>query len=67
MQKSEFLKTGLEAAKNAEDIIMQHYDSGKLDTELKDDMSPVTVADKEAEKIIIETIRSKFPEHSILG
>ncbi|MCK5043278.1 MAG: inositol-phosphate phosphatase [Candidatus Aenigmarchaeota archaeon] len=67
MQNSEFLKTGLEAAKKAEDIIMQHYDSGKLDTELKDDMSPVTIADKEAEKIIIETIRSRFPEHSILG
>ncbi len=67
MQKSEFLKTALEAVKKAEDIIMQYYASGKLDTELKEDMSPVTVADKEVEKAIIETIRSRFPEHSILG
>ena len=67
MEKSEFLKVGLEAVKKAEDIIMQHYVSDKLDTELKDDMSPVTVADREAEKAIIEIIQLRFPDHSILG
>ena len=66
MEKSEFLKTGLEAAKKAEEIILKYY-SDEIRAELKEDMSPVTVADREAEKAIIEIIRLKFPDHSILG
>jgi histidinol phosphatase-like enzyme (inositol monophosphatase family) len=34
---------------------------------LKDDLSPVTVADKEAEQAIIELIKKNYPEHGIQG
>ena len=64
--QSEFLSTAIQASKNAEKIIMQYY-SEDIKVEIKKDMTPVTIADKKAEKIIIKTIMSKFPDHEILG
>ncbi|HSX09456.1 MAG TPA: inositol monophosphatase [Candidatus Saccharimonadales bacterium] len=61
-----FLEVGLEAAKKAEAII-QYYASEKIRATLKKDQSPVTVADKEAEDIIIKIIKENFPDHGILG
>jgi len=66
MEQSKFLKIGMHAAKEAEKVIMKHY-SGNIGVEFKGDKTPVTAADREAEKVIIETIKSKFPEHSTLG
>jgi histidinol-phosphatase len=64
--KSKFLEVGLEAVKKAEEIIKKYY-LGEVETSLKDNGSPVTVADKEAEKVIRETISSVFPDHMFLG
>ncbi len=66
MQQSEFLKVALEAAKKAEEVIMKYY-SDDIRVTLKSDQSPVTIADVEAEKAIIETIREAFPNHGFLG
>jgi len=66
MEQTQFLKTALIAAKKAEEVIMKYY-SGEIRSELKGDETPVTAADREAEKVIAETIKSKFPKHSILG
>lgn len=64
--RKDFLKVALEAVEKAEKVIMHYYlEEGRM--ELKPDQSPVTIADKEAEKIIIGTIRKKFPDHSFLG
>lgn len=60
-----FLKTALEAAKKAEATIMKYY--GNTETLLKEDQTPVTAADIEAEKVIVETIKNTFPDHGILG
>ncbi len=66
MTRSEFLRVALEAVKKAEKIIMKYY-SEDIRAKLKPDQSPVTIADIEAEKIIIETIKRKFPEHGFYG
>jgi len=66
MQKSEFLCTALEAAKQAQKIIMDYY-TGEIKVDIKPDMTPVTLADSGAEKIIINTIKQKFPEHGFIG
>lgn len=66
MNKSEFLTVAIEAAKNAEDIIMK-YHSEDLSWDRKSDHSPVSIADTEAEKIIIKTIKSSFPSHNFIG
>lgn len=64
--QSEFIKVALDAAKKAEDIILSYY-NGDIDVELKDDETPVTFADREAEKVIRETIKHIFPDHGFLG
>jgi inositol-phosphate phosphatase / L-galactose 1-phosphate phosphatase / histidinol-phosphatase len=39
----------------------------ELPVEIKDDRSPVTVADKQAELRMRELVRERFPEHAIFG
>ena len=61
LNRSQFLSAALQAVSNAETVIMDYY-SGGIASELKTDGTPVTVADTEAERIIIETIvRANFP------
>ena len=43
------------------------YFGRTIDTEFKTDDSPVTVADKEAERLIRERIEAAYPQHGILG
>ncbi len=63
---SQFLTVALEAAKNAEEIITAYY-TDDMKVELKDDETPVTLADRRAEKVIRETIKQAFPDHGFLG
>ena len=63
---SQFLKVALEAAKNAEEIITAYY-TDDMKVELKEDETPVTLADRGAEKVIRETIKQAFPDHGFLG
>ena len=63
---SQFLTVALEAAKNAEEIITAYY-TDDIKVELKDDETPVTLADRGAEKVIRETIKRAFPDHGFLG
>lgn len=63
---SEFLKTALRAAQNADAITMKYYREGAA-VEIKADRTPVTIADKEAERVIIATIKESHPDHGFLG
>ena len=63
---SQFLKVALEAAKNAEEVITAYY-TDDMEVELKEDETPVTLADRGAEKVIRETIKQAFPDHGFLG
>ncbi|MGL5955465.1 MAG: inositol monophosphatase family protein [Brevinema sp.] len=47
-------------------IIKQGFNSLQR-VEWKDDVDPVTESDREAERVIRETISAHFPEHAILG
>ena len=44
-----------------------NYFRKSFETEIKDDQSPVTNADREAESVIRERIRKHFPGHGIVG
>jgi histidinol-phosphatase len=66
-QKSEFLEVGLRAAKEAEKVLLKYFNEGGLEERLKKDGSPVTKADTEAQKVIIDIIRTVFPDHEFLG
>jgi fructose-1,6-bisphosphatase/inositol monophosphatase family enzyme len=43
------------------------YQTRGVIPEEKDDLSPVTIADKEAEKLMVARIREIFPDDGILG
>jgi len=48
------------------EIILKYYQMS-YDVEVKNDNSPVTIADREAEKFIRDKVMKVFPEHGIIG
>jgi len=60
------LSVALEAAKEAAKIIMEIYNSNDLGIEIKDDNSPVTKADKAADKLISSILKKNFPNYGLL-
>ena len=61
-----FLKTALAAAEAASAETMKYY-RGAFEVELKEDQTPVTVADRRAEDIIRDRLLGAFPEHGFFG
>ncbi|MEJ8567056.1 inositol monophosphatase family protein [Elongatibacter sediminis] len=61
-----FVETALEAATAAAEVIRRYY-RGEFEVEIKSDDSPVTVADRESERVIRECLLSAFPEHGFYG
>ena len=59
------LEAAIQAGLLAKEKILEFYHS-KLDVEIKEDNSPVTIADKTADKIIREYLHEKFPFHAFL-
>jgi histidinol phosphatase-like enzyme (inositol monophosphatase family) len=55
-----------ECAELSGSVAFSHYRKG-VAVELKDDGSPVTIADRSAEETVREWIRSRFPADGILG
>jgi len=66
MSQSEFLTVALEAARAAEKVIRHYYDSD-VEVTMKEDYSPVTIADVETEKTIKKIILGAFPDHGFYG
>ncbi len=66
MSQSEFLTVALEAARAAEKVIKQYYETD-VEVTMKEDYSPVTVADVETEKTIKNIILGAFPDHGFYG
>ena len=60
------LQVAIAAAKAGGEVALSYFRT-KLEVERKADDSPVTVADRECERRIIEVLREAFPEHAILG
>ena len=56
------IDTLIELAIEAGITIREIYDSGKYSTSIKSDRSPVTTADKEANKIILRGLKQQFPD-----
>lgn len=60
------LEAAIAAARAGGEVALRHFGSN-LAVECKEDSSPVTVADREAERRIVEVLRGFFPEYGILG
>ena len=61
-----YLETALSAARAAAQVALAYY-RGEFDVEIKEDQTPVTVADKKAEEAIRSTLLGAFPEHGFYG
>lgn len=61
-----FLQAAIEAARAAEAVIRRHYARG-VEVALKQDSSPVTIADIESERAIIDVLARAFPGHGFYG
>lgn len=59
------LKSMIEAGKLAQEKILEIYNNG-FDVEIKEDNSPVTIADKTADKMISSYLLEKFPSYAML-
>ena len=55
------------AATEAGKAIMNVYNSGEINVEYKDDRSPLTEADRQANKIIVRMLSGAFPDYAILS
>ena len=63
---NEYLEFAKELAKKA-GIIMKEYFYKNNQIEYKSDKSPVTIADKLINKMVIEEVKKKYPNHGIDG
>ena len=60
------LDAAVDFAREAGDLTLRWY-GGVVDSDPKNDGSPVTVADRSAEELIRERIAERFPDHGVLG
>lgn len=67
MNFSKELSKCIEACHIASKVILEIYNSNCFNTEIKDDNSPVTKADKESNEIICKILKDNFPLYSILS
>ncbi|MGH7323080.1 MAG: inositol monophosphatase family protein [Candidatus Rokuibacteriota bacterium] len=60
------LEAAVAAARAAGEVALTYYRGGFAVT-FKPDLTPVTQADREAEQVIVETLRRAFPDDGFLG
>jgi histidinol-phosphatase len=60
------LQAALHAARYAGQTVLRYRKQG-VTAEVKSDASPVTIADKESEKLIVASLKRAFPEDGFLG
>lgn len=66
LKLDDLLKFAIEITTRAGNLTLKYYHSD-IAVETKSDLSPVTVADKQAEELLRFEIEKKFPDHRILG
>jgi histidinol phosphatase-like enzyme (inositol monophosphatase family) len=62
----ELLDLALSAAREAGDVTLQYFQKNPA-VEIKADLSPVTIADRESERVLRQRIERRFADHGILG
>jgi histidinol-phosphatase len=67
MADDKLLAVAKDAIDGSQKVIVDFYNKSEILVSIKDDNSPVTQADKTAEKIIVEVIRKTFPDHNFIG
>lgn len=61
------LEAAKDAAVKAGEAIMEIYQNGDFQIEMKSDASPLTLADKQSNDIIVNLLKKAFPQYAILS
>lgn len=61
------LALAIDAAKQAGDLTLRYFQRANYSVEQKGDGSPVTTADREAERLIRRLVAGRFPSDGVLG
>lgn len=64
---SEFQQFAEATAREAGQLTLEYFQTDKAAPEFKGDDTPVTIADRNAEKLIRERIEASYPDHQIVG
>lgn len=67
MDLRHFLDFAVETAYEAGRLTLGYFRTGAARPEFKDDDTPVTAADREAERLMRDRITKKYPGHAIVG
>jgi len=62
-----YLQFAEETAREAGKLTLEYFRTDAAKPEFKSDDTPVTIADRKAEKLIRERIQDSFPDHQIIG
>jgi histidinol-phosphatase len=63
----EYLDFAAQSAYEAGRLTLGYFRTGEMRPELKPDDTPVTAADREAERLIRARIGAKYPRHAIVA
>lgn len=64
---NEYLQFAKSLAKQAGKIMEHYFELEEKGVAIKSDTTPVTLADTEINSLVIKEVKSRFPEHGILG
>lgn len=67
IQQEEYIQFAKNLAHQAGDIMLTYFRAKSLVTEWKEDNTPVTIADKQINALVIDSVKSTYPEHGVLG
>src|SRR5699024_2569032 len=63
----ELLQTAVDFLREAGEFTLRHFRNPEVEVESKGDGTPVTIADRGAERLLRERIEAAFPDDGILG
>jgi len=63
----EYLEFAKGLAEDAGKIMLKYFRTDSLQTNIKDDLTPVTLADTEVNSMVISRVKEKYPGHGVLG
>src|SRR5690606_26788011 len=66
-EKTEYLSFAKQLAIEAGAIMHKYHRSARRTTTWKDDNSPVTLADRDINSLVIQKIKDTFPDHGVIG
>lgn len=65
--RASYLEFAKGLAQEAGVIMKRYFRADDIATEWKEDNSPITIADKTINSLVIERVKEAFPEHGVLG